>query len=111
MIRDLWTRHRWLLLGFLAAAALAILFAARAAMYMQDWPEHADEDIEGWMTPRYVALSWDVPPEVIIGALLIPRDGSGRRITLDELAKERGIPVETLAADLEAAIAAFRAGP
>lgn len=111
MIRDLWTRHRWLLLGFLAAAALAILFAARAAMYMQDWPEHADEDIEGWMTPRYVALSWDVPPEVIIGALSIPRDGSGRRITLDELAKERGIPVETLAADLEAAIAGFRAGP
>ncbi len=45
MIRDLWTRHRWLLLGFLAAAALAILFAARAAMYMQDWPENADEDI------------------------------------------------------------------
>ncbi len=54
------------------------------------------------MTPRYVALSWDVPPEDIIGALSITRD---------ELAKERGIPVETLAADLEAAIAAFRAGP
>jgi hypothetical protein len=110
MIRKLWTRHRWLLMGFLAAAALAILFAVRAVISMQDWPEHADEDIEGWMTPRYVALSWDVPPEVIVGALSIPRDGSGRRITLDELAKDRGVPVETLAADLEAAIAAFRAG-
>jgi uncharacterized protein (DUF58 family) len=111
MIRALWRRHRWLFVAFLAAVALALLFAVRVAIYMQDWPEHADEDIEGWMTPRYVALSWDVPPDVIVGALSIPRDGSGRRITLDELAKERGIPVETLAADLEAAIAAFRAGP
>lgn len=110
MIRDIWTRHRWLLLGFLATAAIALLFAIRVAISLQDWPEERDADIEGWMTPRYVALSWDVPPEVIVGALSIPRDGSGRRITLDELAKERGIPVETLVAALEAAIAAFRAG-
>jgi hypothetical protein len=110
MIRRLWSRHRWLLVGFCAAAALAILFAVRAVISMQDWPEHADEDIEGWMTPRYVALSWDVPPEVIVGALSIPRDGTGRRITLEELAKDRGVPVDTLAADLEAAIVAYRAG-
>jgi hypothetical protein len=110
MIRDLWTRHRWLLIGFLAAAVLALLFALRVALSVQDWPEERDADIEGWMTPRYVALSWDVPPDVIAGALSLARDGSGRRITLDELAKERSIPVETLAAHLETAIAAYRAG-
>jgi hypothetical protein len=110
MIRDLWTRHRWLLLAFLAAAALAILFALRVAISLEDWPEERDADIEGWMTPRYVALSWDVPPDVIASALALTRDGSGRRITLDELAEQRGVQVETLAADLEAAIAAFRAG-
>jgi hypothetical protein len=110
VIRDLWMRHRWLLLGFCAAAAVALLFATRAALFMSDWPDQADEDIEGWMTPRYVAMSWDVPPDVIAGALALARDGSGRRVTLDELAKSRGVPVATLAAELEAAIVAYRAG-
>jgi hypothetical protein len=110
MIRDLWTRHRWLLLGFLAAAALAILFAIRVAISLEDWPEERDADIEGWMTPRYVALSWDVPPEIVAGALELTRDGRGRRVTLEEIAKERGVPIEDLVAALEAAIAAFRAG-
>lgn len=110
MIRHLWTRHRWLFLGFVAAALLALLFAIRAAIFLHDWPEHADEAIEGWMTPRYVALSWDLPPAVVAGALGIPQDGSGRRVTLDELAKARGVPVEDLAAALDAAIAAYRAG-
>jgi hypothetical protein len=109
MIRDLWTRHRWLLLGFLAAVTLALLFAIRVAISLQDWPEERDADIEGWMTPRYVALSWDVPPEVVAGALALARDGRGRRVTLEELAKDRGVPVEDLVAALEAAITAFRA--
>ncbi len=110
MIRDLWTRHRWLLIGFCAAVAVAFLFAVRAAIVMHGWPDHADEEIEGWMTPRYVAMSWDVPPEVIAGTLDLARNGSGRRVTLEELARRRGVPVATLAAELEAAIAAYRAG-
>jgi hypothetical protein len=110
MIRGLWSGHRWLLAGFLVAATLALLFAVRVALSVQDWPEERDADIEGWMTPRYVALSWDVPPELVAAALALPRDGTGRRITLDELARQRAVPVETLVAELEAAIAAFRSG-
>jgi hypothetical protein len=108
MIRDLWGRRRWLLLGFVGALALALLFGLRAALFMQDWTGEPDQDIAGWMTPRYVAMSWDVPPEVVAESLGLARNGMGRRLTLDEIATARGVPVDQVAAELEAAIAAFR---
>jgi hypothetical protein len=109
MIGHLWSRHRWLLLGFLAAVALALFFGVRAAIFTVYWSGHRDEAIAGWMTPRYVAMSWDVPPEVVGVALDLPQDGTGRRKTLAEIASDRGTSVETLAGELRAAITAFRA--
>jgi hypothetical protein len=110
MIRDHRAGRRWLLVGLVAAVALALLFGLRAVLFMQDWSGEPDQDIEGWMTPRYLAMSWDVPPDVVATALGIARDGSGRRLTLDEIAEARGVPVSQLAAEVEAAIAAFREG-
>lgn len=109
MIAHLWARHRWLLLGFVVAVALGLFFAARAVVFTVYWSDHRDEAIAGWMTPRYVAMSWDVPPEIVGDALALPRDGTGRRITLSEIAATRGIPVETVAAEIGAAIGAHRA--
>jgi hypothetical protein len=62
------------------------------------------------MTPRFVMRAWDTPPEVIAEALNLDQDGIGRRMTLAELAKDRGDTTYSLIADLDAAIAAFRAG-
>jgi hypothetical protein len=111
MIRHLWNRHRWLLVAFLAAAALALFFGMRAILFGLYWSDHRDEALAGWMTPRYVAMSWDVPPEIVGDALALPHDGTGRRITLSEIAQSRGVSVETVAADVAAAIAAHRAAP
>lgn len=110
MIRHLWTRHRWLLLGFTAAVLLTLFFGIRALFFAIYWSGHRDEAIAGWMTPRYVAMSWDVPPEVVGDAMALSRDGTGRRMTLAEIAAARGMSLDALEAELAAAIAAYRAG-
>ena len=60
------------------------------------------------MTPGYVAHSWGVPREVAFEALGLPPSPGGPR-TMQELAAERGVTVDALAGDLQAAIDAFRA--
>ena len=62
------------------------------------------------MTPRYVAMSWGVPPEVVGDALVLERDSSGRRMTLADLAAARGMDVDAMAAQVTEAIEAYRAG-
>ena len=59
-------------------------------------------------TPGEV-LSWDVPPEVVGEALSLPRDGTGRRVTLAEVAAAQGVSVGALAGELAGAIATYRA--
>lgn len=102
-------RSRSLLaLAFAVALALTLFFAVQALHHAGAIGPAADAPIEGWMTPRYVSLSWDLPREVVaetLGGEL----GSGPR-SLAALAEERGVPVEALVDDLETAIAAYRAG-
>jgi hypothetical protein len=111
VIARLWTRHRWLLLGFVLAVALTLFFAIRAVVFSLYWtdPAHRDEAIAGWMTPRYIAYSWEVPPEVIGEALGLQPDGNSRRMTIGEYARETGTSVEDVAARLTGAITAYRA--
>lgn len=104
--------RRGLLAGFVLAAALAVFFGVRLFHGASLWTDTPPQDppIAGWMTPRYVMRAWDTPPEVIAGALDLDEAGVGRRMTLTELAADRGEATEALIADLDAAIAAFRAG-
>lgn len=102
-------RQPVLALAFVAALLLTVLFAARTVLFAVYWadPEHRDHAIEGWMTPRYVAHSWALPPAVLRDALGPLPDR--RRPTLDAIAEAQGIPLEALVARVEAAIAAHRA--
>lgn len=108
-----WRRHPLLTTLFGLAVALTLFFAVRAIAFLIYWsdPAQRDQRIEGWMTPRYVALSWQAPPEVIRDALALGQDGVGARITLNRLARERGVPVASLITDLRAAIDASRTAP
>lgn len=87
------------------------VFAARTVAFWIYWsdPAHHQQAIEGWMPPGYIARSWQVPPEVVTGALDLPTGRAGRPQPLDEIARERGVPVETLIAQARAAIDAWRA--
>ena len=88
-----------------AVAAVLGVRAVREAVYWAD-PAHRDQPLEGWMTPRYVARSWDLPPETVAEALGLDQDGTGRRNTLDDLARARGVPLSDLVQALDRARAA-----
>ncbi|MGM0451009.1 MAG: hypothetical protein ACQERE_09285, partial [Pseudomonadota bacterium] len=45
---------------------------------------HHEQPVEGWMTPRYVALSYDLPPGVVRDALELEGVDAERR-TLEEI--------------------------
>jgi hypothetical protein len=102
------------ILSALFALALlgTALFGLRATVSTLRWadPARQDQEIAGWMTPRYVARSWDVPPELVAAALGLQQDGTGRRATLQEIAEARGLPLAALVSALEAAIADHRGG-
>ncbi len=109
-MRRLWREYRLVFIGFVLASALTLFFAVRLTLSLIYWndPAHRDQEIAGWMTPRYVGHSWHIPPEVLAETLGI-EPGSGRPPTLAEIAAERGTTVEALAAAIEAAAARERA--
>lgn len=108
MLREALRRNR--LAGAILVIALlaALFFAVRLGVYTLRWsdPERRDSPVAGWMTPGYVANSWRVPRDLVVEALGL--DGP-RRITLEELAAETGVPLDTMIGEIEAAIAAYRA--
>ena len=107
-LKLLWRKHRLLLSAFLLALAVTIFFAVRMTVFWVYWsdPEHRNQPIQGWMTPRYIAHSWQVPPE-LVGSALGLEPGAGR-ITVDEIARERNVPVEAVIAEIMEAIRAHR---
>lgn len=110
-VKLLWNEHKLLLSGFVLAIAVMLFFAVRSIMFWVYWadPAHREQPIADWMTPRYVAHSWDVPPQVIGNALgLSPETG---RITIGELANARNMTTTEITRQIEAAIQEFRANP
>lgn len=105
-----WKRHKFLLLAFVLAIATTGFFAVKLVMATVYWsdPAHRDQHIEGWMTPGYIAHSWNVPPDLIAAELGIQPGGPPKRVTLDDIARDRGVSVDTLTRQIDTAIAAFR---
>lgn len=103
---------RRVLIGVLAAATIFIaIFGFRAVASFVYWQDaaHQFQPISGWMTPRYVAKSWQVPPEVVSGALGLEMSGGAGRSPLEQIAEARGVDVAAVIESLDAAIAAHRA--
>ncbi len=88
--------------------ALAGLFTARAVMIatmLRNEGPASTLPIAPWMTPRYIVRAYHVPPSEM-RALLDLSPGEGGRLTLEEIAARRGVPVETLIARIEQALPA-----
>lgn len=102
-------KHNALLsLAFFATLFITLMFLVRFTVSALMWsdPENLEQPIAGWMTPRYVAKSWQVEPKVVASTLGLEMDGTGRRVTLAEIAAAQGQDLDDLVARLETAIAA-----
>lgn len=106
--------NRLLSLAFGLALVVSAVFLFRftaSVIYWSD-PRHVDQPIAGWMSPRYVARSWSVPPGVVDEALGLEkgRRGGGKP-TLERIAQEQGRDLDAVRADVHEAIDAFREQP
>jgi hypothetical protein len=111
LLLRIWRDAPFLSLGLVAALILVGYFAVKLTLGALYWTDPARQNVPlaGWMTPRFVAHSWSVPPDLVATTLDLERDGTGQRVTLKQLAARKGVPVTALITDLEVAIAAFRA--
>jgi hypothetical protein len=110
-INTLWTHHRIAFTGFLTLLCFACYFAFNAiaaAVYWND-PHHQDQPLANWMTPRYVAQSYNIPPEVIGDALFFDPTEAPRRRRLDDIAAVNGVTLDALQQQVTEATATFRA--
>lgn len=104
----LWRRHPLLVSTFVLATALTLFFALRLTVQAVYWSNHRDEVITPWMTPGYVAHSWDVPIEELEARVGLQRP-QGKPQPLAVHAGQQHIPVTELIDRIEAAIADIRA--
>ncbi|MBA1148754.1 hypothetical protein H0Z60_17030 [Ectothiorhodospiraceae bacterium WFHF3C12] len=101
---NIWRKHRVLSAAFIAAVVVTVFFAGRLLVFSLYWadPAHRSQPLEGWMTPRYVAHSYELPPAVVRDALgLAP--GEARRHTLEQIAEESGLTLAELQHRIDAA--------
>jgi hypothetical protein len=93
---------------FGAVTAIALLLAVSLAVDLAYWSAHEREQAQPWMTVGYVARSWDLHgPDIDAKAgLPLPQ---GRPLTLQEIADQRGVPVETLVEAVDKAVAELSA--
>lgn len=106
----LWRLRPWLTSAFLLACALTLFFTVRFTLQTVYWANHQDEKVQPWMTVGYVARSWGLDGRRIdaLASLPLP-EVKGRPQPLSEIARDRGVPVEEVIEDVEAAIKALRA--
>jgi len=111
-LAQLWQEHRWWLLAFVAACGLTLFFGIRTVVFTLYWmdPAHQDQPIRAWMPPRYVALSYDLPPEVLGPVLGLSPDAAHGDWTMATLAARQGLTLAELQARIDAAVALHRAG-
>lgn len=110
-MKALWRDHPVLLTLFVLAAGLSLGFALRALVVAVLWlGPPSDKPVAGWMTPRFIVKSYELPPEVVAEALAIPPESRPRQPLL-EIARDQGRPVAELIEAIEAAILAQGEAP
>lgn len=109
--RHLWAHHRSALMVFALILGMVGFFAIRtvaATVYWMD-PAHQDQTVAPWMTPRYIARSYKLPPDVLGPALFLEKDAPPRRTSLDRIAAENGLSLQALQLRIDAAATKWRA--
>lgn len=123
-MRSLYRKHPVAMGVLTLALALMVFFAMRLTFAAVYWSQHRHEAVEGWMTVRYVARSWEVDPRAILALTGFDLTGldqtgldqtglppaQGKPVTLEDIAASQGLPVAEVIARVEAAVAKLAAG-
>jgi hypothetical protein len=107
-MRALFRRHPWLTSALMLAVLLTLFFAGRFAVGAVYWAQHRQDPISGWMTVGYIGRSWQLDPREIDAVAGFPLP-QGHPLTLEEIARQRGVPVAEIIAQAEAAVAKLQA--
>ncbi len=103
-------RENWLLLiVFAAASCFALFFAVhtiRDFVYFND-PANVDVDLQPWMTPRFIVLTYDLPRPFVFETLGLDPDADGGK-RLGHLARERDLTMEELTEMIRKSSATYR---
>lgn len=88
-------KRKVMLAVFAIAAVLTTFFIVQAVFFAFVWmdPDRGIHPIEPWMTPRYIARTYDIPRDKMQWILDLGPDETPRQ-PLDSLAKARGISVQ-----------------
>lgn len=99
-------RHPVLASLFALALVLTLVFAGRFVAQVIYWsdPARQEQEVEGWMTLRYIARSWHLSPRDLYEAAGLPPPVRGAPKTLEQMAQDRGIPLPVLIAEVKAGI-------
>lgn len=105
MIRRIWRRNPILTLAFLLALGACVFFSFRAVNMAMVLANRAEKPVAGWMTPRYIARAYGLDRDDL-ARLLATTDREDARQPLYSLAREQGVPVTDLIAEIQALVAA-----
>lgn len=110
MIRELWQHNRVAMIGFVVALCAVLYFGFQTVSRTIYWndPAHQDQPLAGWMTPRYVARSYAIPPDVLGPALYLPKDVKPLRRSLDAIAQDNDVTLDQLQDRIDAAVTTWR---
>lgn len=101
----LWRMRPILTSAFVLACAVTLFFGGRVVYDAVYWANHRNVELRGWMTIGYIARSWGVkPPELDALTGLPGPKVKGHPQPLAEIAKDRGVPVADVIAEVQAAI-------
>ena len=104
-------KENWLLVSLTIVALAAIgWFGSRFLLdflYFND-PRNVDVTLRGWMTPRYIVLTYDLPRPFVREVLELPTEGSGGQ-RLKFIADNLGLTMEELTEHVRDAAAQYRA--
>lgn len=107
-MKALFRSHPVLMVVLSVSLLLSVFFAARLVVGAVYWSQHREEPVSAWMTVGYVGKSWHLDPREIdrVAGLPLPE---GHPLTLEDIARQRGVPVAEIIAQVEAAIARLKA--
>ena len=105
MLTHLFRHHRVATLALAAALAALVFFGWRFIHDTLHVSRPPEPDLASWMSPRYVAKSWDLPKEDIFRIMEIPMDAKRSEVsrTLAEVMDRSGLTLEELQRRVEIA--------